>query len=72
MKRLDVFGKARSKFADLAAREIDVVSLGQFATDLFPLTVVQEALQTDMNLQVVTINPSRSHLERQCFGSPRH
>lgn len=59
MKPFEVSQKARAKPADLAAGENDPVLGFERRADLFALPVVEKALQTDVNHDVVANNATR-------------
>ena len=56
---------------DLAARNVDAVSLCQLTADLLPLAVVEETLDSDISLHVIAINFTWRDFEQQCFRPSR-
>ena len=47
-------------------------TLLQPAADLVPLSMVQETLDSDMNLHVVAIHLAQGHFKAESFGPSRH
>ena len=72
VQRLKVFQEVGRQFADLAARNNDAEPLRQPAEDLFPLSMVEEALDSNMNLQVIAIHLAWGYFKHEGFGPSCH
>jgi hypothetical protein len=67
VKRPHVDEKARAQLANLSGGEADAMFLFQSGADFLPLTMVQEALQPDMDHDVIADGtPGRNQLGKGC------
>ena len=68
MQPFQIRDKPTGQHADLTTRKRDSVICGKRRTDLLPLPVVQEALQPDVNHNVVTNDAAREDEARESRG----